>query len=1151
MNIFSSRKIFKIIIISTLVFSLLSIPSLGESQNVTVSITPKPKIDIVLAKTRTKTDLTNFEGDILNGLKSKSVDTSDVKVSSIQSEQVDLQNSFTWKQDIDSSIGNITIANSGKDVTMVGNPSLPGKNAIYIIPDKENEDQQFTFGYNIDFGDSFNAAGMLLRVKETNASTHALSGYCLSFNQAGHTFATSSNNANGAIWKFVYDGNNTTNMNITLVQQLTINTSGTLTVKATDSEISIIGDSSSGLTSEVVCPVDSSYTTGNGYGFFSDHYSHGCQRIGSFALTNINLQTTTTKKFDEVLRQPEWRAGSLRFLVNVSDVQNKELASSSTYGELTTRLMNDDIYFVAWGQDINKEQFSNLITQNSNKGIFINNTNYNSSIDSTATYIKSLLDGLSSSEYVIVNEPVTITVNPESARNNTADSTWPYGKWKMIHDYEYFENNNGQFAESGKYIPDFISTFDKVGRFEITYEDNYITPKYIYVHRRPVASFKMVLNNGNVTLTSNSYDLDKQSDNNGISEEAWSWKTSDQTSWTHEKLTSYDSSKTYLIQLRVKDFQNTWSVPTTKYIYNGSDALPVAMFTVKNETFTKYEKLEVEDQSYDPGGKSITGYKWEIHKDSNLVYSGSTIPTDYRNYELGDYTISLTVTNSSGATSESVSRTFTITNDTIAPEVTVTPVDCNWTKSQDVKLAFTDKGGSNFKNYKYAITDSQATPSNWSSEIAKANDTITINSNGTKYLHIIAEDNAGNVSKDRITGPYKIDNTGPTISVTADLTTITTEPIDLKANVTDSLSGVKSITINGESYKNDSVYKLTTNGTYTIVAIDNVGNQTKKEVVVTNKYVKCTAGLDHPIYSSSYSECPICKLLKNIKITNTSFTYDGTTHRVNYQNPDNSTIVEYYNGSKTVPSKVGSYTYELKVVYNGEEYKSQFSGTETITKKDITISNITADNRQYDGTNIVAIHNGKLNGIETVDNGKVSFTLPQNGTTPSKDIGTYNVTIPTIVLTGTESSNYNLIQPNIKDVSVTITPKDITISNITADNRQYDGTNIVKIHNGRLNGIESVDNGKVDFILPKTGTIPNKDIGNYNVTIPEVILTGDECSNYNLLQPNLTDVSVKITPKNITINDIYAEDRQYDGTNIVKIHGGKLNGIEKIDDGKV
>ena len=183
---------------------------------------------------------------------------------------------------------------------MVGNSLYSGKNAIWIIPEKDLE-QTFTFGYNINYGDSFNAAGMLLRVEEDE---NILRGYMLSFNNtSGDNWHSTANSSNGAIGEFSYIKNqNRANMTKTLKKALNINTSGTLTVKATSTEIEVSGGGLSGtLTYDLENPM------GTGFGFFSDHYSHDCENIGSFSLTNINLKTESVKKIEEVLREPDWR----------------------------------------------------------------------------------------------------------------------------------------------------------------------------------------------------------------------------------------------------------------------------------------------------------------------------------------------------------------------------------------------------------------------------------------------------------------------------------------------------------------------------------------------------------------------------------------------------------------------------------------------------------------------------------------------------------------------------------------------------------------------------------------------------------------------------------------------------------------------------
>ena len=143
---------------------------------------PSPYIDIVLAKGRTTVNLDNFKTDMEEALADEGIDISKVNIYAIESEEVNLQTAFEWKEDISSSVGSISFANNGRDIQMRGNRTNEGKNAIWIVPEKETE-QTFTFSYDIDYGDNYNAAGMLLRVKEEG---NTLTGYMLSFNNPGY-----------------------------------------------------------------------------------------------------------------------------------------------------------------------------------------------------------------------------------------------------------------------------------------------------------------------------------------------------------------------------------------------------------------------------------------------------------------------------------------------------------------------------------------------------------------------------------------------------------------------------------------------------------------------------------------------------------------------------------------------------------------------------------------------------------------------------------------------------------------------------------------------------------------------------------------------------------------------------------------------------
>ena len=172
-----------ITIIITIIIAMQSLIYVTNAvDTVELSFMPSPYIDIVLAKGRTTVNLDNFKTDMEEALADEGIDISKVNIYAIESEEVNLQTAFEWKEDISSSVGSISFANNGRDIQMRGNRTNEGKNAIWIVPEKETE-QTFTFSYDIDYGDNYNAAGMLLRVREEG---NTLTVYMLSFNNPGY-----------------------------------------------------------------------------------------------------------------------------------------------------------------------------------------------------------------------------------------------------------------------------------------------------------------------------------------------------------------------------------------------------------------------------------------------------------------------------------------------------------------------------------------------------------------------------------------------------------------------------------------------------------------------------------------------------------------------------------------------------------------------------------------------------------------------------------------------------------------------------------------------------------------------------------------------------------------------------------------------------
>ena len=197
--------------------------------------------------------------------------------------------------------------------------------------------------------------------------------------------------------------------------------------------------------------------------------------------------------------------------------------------------------------------------------------------------------------------------------------------------------------------------------------------------------------------------------------------------------------------------------------------------------------------------------------------------------------------------------------------------------------------------------------------------------------------------------------------------------------------------------------------------------------------------------------------------------------------------------------------------------------------KAVTPRGIKAKKRAYDGTceAELDLKNAVLTGVEQVDENKVGITAQAGaGKFDSKNAGknkSVTIDITKLELTGEMAEKYHLKgEEGQLNSSADIDPRPVTVSGITANDREYDGTcdvtmnyanadfsNIVR---GDVLGIKSKDD--------KRGTIQSPDVGNNkDVTLPDDLeLTNNDDGNY-VLSNNATAVSchVNILPKKIKV----------------------------------
>ena len=635
-----------------------------EQQQIDLEIAQQKDVDVVLTLGSSNVVATNFDADLIRELQERGVDPSRVNVQAITTQDQNIQTEFNWNQDVYSHIGSINIQNNGSKIQMYGNRTNAGFNKIYTDNNKDPniKEQELGFSFTLDYGDSFDGAGVLLN---THVENGKMNGYALFFpeNRAAELYKLTN-------WTSDSNQDIRKSSNSQRIATIPLGNSGSFKLKTTKDSLTIFKNGSK------VGTYNLPEHFGWGFGFFSDHYSHNCNLIGQFSLNNIQLTKTYAEDFSELIRTPEWRDNTERFIVNLEDNKLPDFDSPSASGEILTRLMNENIHYVGLGTNTNKAQALDFIARNSGNGTFVDNTNYAQAIDEIADYIvaelnKNVKTVTAEDPYIVIDSPISINVTPEELKSNTETPEYPNGRWRLEHNPDYFENGEGLSSLATGFRSSLPTSFDKPGEYEIFFEDTHPNPQFVYVHRKPVADFSMTINKTaegvTVTTVDNSYDPDHQSEENkGIVERKWRWKETTATTWNEGQLpANLPEGKKYLLQLQVKDVEGEWSLPVTTYVTTDKSVqtTPIANFTVSDSTLVIDKELGINDSSYDPAGTTLTQKQWKVFKDDNFetpIYTGSTPVTDFSTYGSGKYTIELSVTNENGKQSDPFSRTIKV-----------------------------------------------------------------------------------------------------------------------------------------------------------------------------------------------------------------------------------------------------------------------------------------------------------------------------------------------------------------------------------------------------------------------------------------------------------------------------------------------------------
>tara|TARA_R110002072_G_scaffold136124_2_gene278206 strand:+ start:186307 stop:198270 length:11964 start_codon:yes stop_codon:yes gene_type:complete len=210
----------------------------------------------------------------------------------------------------------------------------------------------------------------------------------------------------------------------------------------------------------------------------------------------------------------------------------------------------------------------------------------------------------------------------------------------------------------------------------------------------------------------------------------------------------------------------------------------------------------------------------------------------------------------------------------------------------------------------------------------------------------------------------------------------------------------------------------------------------------------------------------------------------------------------------------------------------------TISPFELVLQGVIANDKVYDGTTVAPL-SGSL-AISALGEDSVFVSGQPTASFASKNAGnSLTVTLNGVSLSGADSSNYLF---RIPDLQASITPRILTITGISAQDRVYDGTSIASF-NGSATLANLVPGDTVGFDASLiVGRFRDKNVAEDKlVSIEGGRISGTDAENYMLQLPG--DLTATITPRSLDITGISAEDREYDGSTSVRISGGALEGV--------
>ncbi|MCX6197084.1 MAG: YDG domain-containing protein [Flavobacteriia bacterium] len=265
----------------------------------------------------------------------------------------------------------------------------------------------------------------------------------------------------------------------------------------------------------------------------------------------------------------------------------------------------------------------------------------------------------------------------------------------------------------------------------------------------------------------------------------------------------------------------------------------------------------------------------------------------------------------------------------------------------------------------------------------------------------------------------------------------------------------------------------------------------------------------------------------------TSYTYTGSAQgpATNTKSGSSGAVTYSYSGvsptvygpSSTAPNNVGTYQV-IATVATDDNYNTASSTAYAfaITKASSSITATGTTSFVYTGSAQGPASNNKSGstGAVTYSYSGVSPTVYGPSATAPNNVGTYEV-----IASVAADANYNTA--NSTSLAFSISPKALTISGITADNKAYDGTSTATI-SGTASLVGIVGSEDVTLTGTPTATFVSSAVGvGIDVTVSGYSITGAAIGNYTLTQPTLSANIIANTPTLFSSGTLAAVNATY------------------------